>query len=98
MTPEKLADRCSAVGALTDQAIAWLRNEKNAAIIGREQDTLSKAMRRAGARARRLERAALRPMSVGVFGPSQAGKSYLVEVLARPEHGSLKARFEGMDP
>jgi len=98
MTPEKLADRCRGVAALTDQAIEWLRNEKNGVIVGREQVTLSKAMRRAGDKARRLERAALRPMCVAAFGPSQAGKSYLVSVLARPEHGTLKAKFDGMDP
>lgn len=98
MTPGTLAEQCREVESLTDQAIEWLRHESNAERVGREKDTLSKTMRRAGARARRLKHAALRPMSVGVFGPSQAGKSYLVEVLARPEHGSLKAKFDGMEP
>ena len=34
-----------------------------------------------------------RPMCVGVFGPSQAGKSYLVSVLAGTASAPLMARF-----
>ena len=34
-------------------------------------------------------------MSVSVFGPSQAGKSFLVSVLARPSEGRLVADFPG---
>ncbi|MGP6478923.1 virulence factor SrfC family protein, partial [Rahnella aceris] len=59
---------------------------------------LVRYVRKAAHRAERLARAAGRPMCAGVFGPSQAGKSYLVEVLARPEDGALRARFDGHEP
>lgn len=98
MSPEELAARCQSVATMTEQAIDWLQNDANQNLVGRERDALCKIMRKAGNRARRLERASIRPMCVGVFGPSQAGKSYLVEVLARPENGTLRARFDGMEP
>ena len=34
-----------------------------------------------------------RKMCAGVFGPSQAGKSYLISALARDTEGNLQARF-----
>ena len=42
---------------------------------------------------RKLARAARRRMCVGVFGPSQAGKSYLVSILASRDGRPLQARF-----
>ncbi|NVL67740.1 virulence factor SrfC family protein, partial [Escherichia coli] len=41
-------------------------------------------------RARKLQRAWHRRQSVGLFGPSQAGKSFLVGALLSHELGSLK--------
>jgi len=98
MTPESLAQRCRDIAGLTESAGAWLGDDKNADLIGRDRDSIARAVNRAQLHARRLEKAALRPMCVGVFGPSQAGKSYLVEVLARPANGPLRARFEGLEP
>ena len=43
--------------------------------------------------ARKLKASSMRPPCVGVFGPSQAGKSYLVSALSRPETGSLTVQF-----
>ncbi len=45
----------------------------------------TREFRRFTTTARKLEAAVERPMCVGVFGPSQAGKSYLVSVLAGAE-------------
>jgi hypothetical protein len=97
-TPKALAEHCRETVALANRAAEWLGDEKNADTVGRVRDSLVKTMRRASIRAVRLEKAALRPMCVGVFGPSQAGKSYLVEVIARPETGVLRARFDGLEP
>ena len=36
-------------------------------------------------------------MCVGVYGPSQAGKSYLISVLGRPKGGELMAAFDGVE-
>src|SRR5262249_45263076 len=45
--------------------------------------------------ARRLLAAVERPMCVGVFGPSQSGKSYLISALARKGTSPLIADFDG---
>ena len=42
---------------------------------------------------RKLARAARRRMCVGVFGPSQAGKSYLVSILASRDGRPMQAQF-----
>ena len=49
--------------------------------------------------ARRLEQTFKKPTCVGVFGPSQAGKSYLISVLARKEgEETMIAKFDGPEP
>src|SRR4051794_40305931 len=92
---DPLAERARATSQAAQDAIAWLADPKNAAKIGSERTVLAREFRRMAGTARRLETAVGRPMCVGVFGPSQAGKSYLVSVLARPKAGSLEAVFEG---
>jgi len=98
MSIDNLVQDCRATGRLAEEAERWLGDEANAATVGRERADLVRYVRKAAHRAERLARAAGRPMCAGVFGPSQAGKSYLVEVLARPEDGALRARFPGHDP
>lgn len=98
MSNDLLAKTCHDTGRLAQDAERWLGDEANASTVGREREDLVRYTRKVAYRAERLRRAAQRPMCVGVFGPSQAGKSYLVEVLARPENGSLRARFDGNDP
>lgn len=92
---DKLADECARVAALTAQALAWVEDRENAGLVGAEARSLVQMMRRGERRARRLARSARTPMSVSVFGPSQAGKSFLVSVLARPADGPLVAEFDG---
>ncbi len=52
-------------------------------------------MRRAARFFGKCEQAARRKMCVGVFGPSQSGKSYLISALARDSRGDLLADFCG---
>lgn len=96
MPTEPLAKACHDTSALANAGERWLADDANATSVGRERDDLIRFTRRIARRAARLERAARRPMCVGVFGPSQAGKSYLVEVLARPHDGALRAHFDGV--
>ena len=56
-------------------------------------------LRRNAAEARRLENTLEQPTCIGVFGPSQAGKSYLISVLARREgEEAMIAKFDGAMP
>lgn len=91
--PEELSRRCQDVAELVAEALEWLGHNANRETVGSESTNLMRALRRSKARAQKLAVAARRNMCVGVFGPSQAGKSFLVSVLARPRNGKLTADF-----
>ncbi|MEM9577287.1 MAG: putative virulence factor [Pseudomonadota bacterium] len=90
-----LADRCVEVSQLTRDALAWVNHAENAETVGPKHKSLTKLLRKSARRAERLGKSARTNMSVSVFGPSQAGKSFLVSVLARPSDGRLTADFNG---
>lgn len=92
---EKLSADCLDMADLSARALAWVEDPENAELVGAEAKSLVHMMRRSSRRARRLAKSARTRMSVSVFGPSQAGKSFLVSVLARPETGPLVADFNG---
>jgi hypothetical protein len=92
---DRLAGRCAQVADLARAALGWVADPGNAATVGPSARSLSRQLRRAARRADRLARAARSRMAVSVFGPSQAGKSFLVSVLARPRGGRLVADFPG---
>lgn len=74
----------------------WVREVRATSVsVDNEALSLTGATRRAENIARKVRGAAGRRNCVGVFGPSQAGKSYLVSALARRPGGSLTADFAG---
>lgn len=89
----KLVEQCASLEEQVSLATAWLHNNRD--IVHGEYDGLQAELRRAGRFFRRCRRAAQRKMCVGVFGPSQAGKSYLISALARDPNGTLLADFGG---
>ncbi|TDX33621.1 virulence factor SrfC family protein [Rhodovulum visakhapatnamense] len=94
-TKDQLAERCARVEGAARRALDWVADPENAETVGLERKSLVQALRKGARRAQKLGRAARTKMSVSVFGPSQAGKSFLVSVLARPEDGRLVADFQG---
>lgn len=92
---DDLSTRCTDVARLSRAALDWISDPENAAAIEGRAGHLPKMLRKSARRAERLSRAARTKMSVSVFGPSQAGKSFLVSVLARPGQGRLTADFNG---
>lgn len=85
------AGRCAEAAA---EAQRWIeRNEDRVKNCGKSKEDVLKSLRRQAREFRKLERAAGRRMCAGVFGPSQAGKSYLVGSLARDEHNSVICQF-----
>lgn len=80
---ESLARKCLEVAKLADRAIAWVCDDENQDKVGAEMTSLRREFRRSGIRARKLANAARRNMCVGVYGPSQAGKSYLISLLSQ---------------
>lgn len=72
------------------QAIDWIASvRQDAPRLNTEADRLTLNLRRSRNKARRLAQAAARPMTIGFFGLSQAGKSYLISALAAGENGKL---------
>jgi hypothetical protein len=88
---EQAATLCRETAEAAQAAIDWM--EKNAERVGPDGQALLSDLRKAANAARKMEVAVRRPMCVGVFGPSQAGKSYLISALARKDTDSLNAKF-----
>ncbi len=96
MQPEdqQLANHCQGLQQNTQKAIQWL--DANKELIGKEYDSIHAELRRANRAFQKGQRAAQRKMCVGVFGESQAGKSYLISTLARDAQGTLITDFSGL--
>ncbi|PZW46559.1 hypothetical protein C8P66_10956 [Humitalea rosea] len=89
---EALAKEARGVAAASGRALDWFAA---AARPGLDAAALARELRGTRVRAEKLAAAAARPMCVGVFGPSQAGKSYLISALARAGPAPLMTVFEG---
>ncbi len=94
--PEALAERCNSIIEGAGDAVAWVKEVRQGSQrLDREADRLIEELRRKRNLCRRLGAAARRPLSVGVFGMSQAGKSYLISTLARGADGELRTLLDG---
>lgn len=94
--PGDLKERCDQVHAGLGEAVGWVGDVRpTARRLDRDADGLTETLRRSRNLCRRLSQAAERPLSIGVFGMSQAGKSYLISTLARAAHGELFTELDG---
>lgn len=94
MNKDALGARCRQTAEAALGAIEWVAD--NTQTVRPEAPALTREFRKHAAVARRLQAAVERPMCAGVFGPSQAGKSYLISALARAGTAPLVAEFEGV--
>lgn len=88
-----LADAARQTGEASRRALDWVAGNPDK--VKQEAAVLARALRKATTEAAKLEAASRRPMCVGVFGPSQSGKSYLISALARKGNEPLLAVFDG---
>jgi len=93
---ENLARLCAETEKAAQDGLAWFR--KNPDRVAQQRPVLEKEFRLAAVEARKLQAAAKRPMAVGVYGLSQAGKSYLISTLARPPGKPLTAVLDQPRP
>ncbi|MDB5486989.1 MAG: conserved virulence factor protein [Reyranella sp.] len=90
----KLAQDCEALAVAASEGVAWLKNAaEQSPTVAQQAPSLVSELQKVRNQSRKLARAARRRMCVGVFGPSQAGKSYLVSILASRDGRPLQARF-----
>ncbi|CBL44090.1 similar to uncharacterized protein conserved in bacteria, putative virulence factor (SrfC) [gamma proteobacterium HdN1] len=93
---ERLAGHWQAIYRGAGDAIQWIGNVRaSAPRLDSEADHLVLKLRRVRNTAKRLGAVTPRPMTVGFFGLSQAGKSYLISVLAAGANGKLETIFGG---
>ena len=91
----ELRKRANRLDQTVADAINWVQDPENAKTIDFAKPALQRSLRKIKRRSEKLVRAVDRNTCVSVFGPSQAGKSFLVSVLARPVSGKLVAEFPG---
>jgi hypothetical protein len=85
-----LVERCTELRAAAGEAVDWVASvRERSPRLDREADGLILKLRQSRNLARRLGAAASRPVSIGFFGLSQAGKSYLISALAADADGNL---------
>lgn len=93
---EALAERCDGLKTSAEETLGWLRKAEEGSIaLQQGASYIDGEMRRIQNAAYRLGRAASRRMCVGVYGPSRAGKSYLVNSLARGSSSSFMVDVGG---
>jgi len=96
LSPKHLQQRWSSVHQGAHQAIEWINEVRpNALRLDNEADDLILSLRRIRNQAYRLGSVAAQPMTVGFFGLSQAGKSYLISTLAAGSNGKLETQLAG---
>ena len=95
MTLDAIRLRCTNFVDATSDGLRWLAEPANSERVGQAQHAMTRDIRRIRRRAEKLARAVDRNNAVSVFGPSQAGKSFLVSVLARPKGARLLADYAG---
>jgi len=96
LSPKYLQQRWSTVHQGAQQAIEWINEVRpNALRLDNEADDLILSLRRIRNQAYRLGTVAAQPMTVGFFGLSQAGKSYLISTLAAGSNGKLETHLGG---
>lgn len=95
-TQQTLIDGSGALAGASARARGWIKRlAKTATSVGNEEHSLIEETLRSENQARKLAASSGRRNSAGVFGPSQAGKSYLVSVLGKSQGRPLIADFAG---
>lgn len=86
-----LAEQCRALTEASKQALNWFAD--NDKTVGWRKANLERLFKKNTVEARKLANAAERAMSVGVFGQSQAGKSFLIGSFIAPAVNPVKVIF-----
>jgi len=89
---QALVRQCQDTERAAQGALAWFRDYPDR--VAAQRPVLEKEFRLAAVEAQKLRIAAERPVAVGVYGLSQAGKSYLISTLARPAGRELLADLD----
>ena len=93
---QKLTQGWTTIHTESGAAIDWIQRVRgNARSVDNEADSLVMKLRRVRNQAKSLAVASSLPSTVGFFGLSQAGKSYLISALAAGGDGKLETEVDG---
>lgn len=93
---KRLSESWQSVYQQSGQAIDWVRKTRQSAKrLDSEADHLILKLRRVRNQAASLQQVSQSGSTVGFFGLSQAGKSYLISALAAGESGRLETILDG---
>lgn len=87
---ESLQGVCDTILGSIKQSLEWADGGSMSEL---ELHSFGRSLRQSRREFRRLKRAASRPMCVAVFGPSQVGKSYLINSLSRRGGSAISVLF-----
>src|SRR6195256_1347974 len=89
----KLAQDCESLAVAASEGVGWLKAAaEKPPTVAKQAPSLISELQKVRNQSRKLARAARRRMCVGVFGPSQAGKSDLVSILASRDGPPMQAQ------
>lgn len=84
----------AAIAQGCQDAVSWIDSVRtHSRRLDNEADNLNMNLLRARNLASSLTQVSTTPMTIGFFGISQAGKSYLISALAAGSNGELEARY-----
>jgi len=90
MFDKKIEENCQRLILVNEKAQKWIKD--NPKLIP-SPDRILSDFRKGARNLKKVQKALKKPMCTGVFGPSQAGKSYLLSTLAKGVDGKLIADF-----
>ena len=80
-----------------DDILAVIEDENAESVFGDDLVHVSKVIKKAAWKGKKLDQSSGRKPAISVYGPSQAGKSFLASVLVRPSDKPLEISFPGAD-
>lgn len=86
---EDLALSCQKIEKNAQNSISWVRENSQANCVKSQAASVERILTEVEVKARSIKNISSKPCSIGVFGQSQAGKSYLVSCLAGDERSDL---------
>lgn len=91
---QQLSQHWAAIYDSTDKSLDWIEEVRTHSLgIDNEADNIKLQVYRHKNLAKNLKKVACTPMTIGFFGLSQAGKSYLISALAADKTGELITHF-----